>query len=106
MGLQDVIKSRPMQLHEAAALRRAALTGVAAFRFRALALTCDVMHQLQGSQMLKLCRREHHDLSIRLAQSCPAYFKEDDKVFHEASGLLQHGIAATAASFGQADLLV
>jgi len=56
--------------------------------------------------MLKLCRREHHDLSIRLAQSCPAYFKEDDKVFYEASGLLQHGIAATAASFGQADLLV
>lgn len=37
------------------------------------------------------------DLSARLAQSCPAYFKEDDKIFYEASGLLQRAEAATAA---------
>ena len=38
------------------------------------------------------------DLSARLAQSCPAYFKEDDKVFYEASGLLRRADAATAAA--------
>ena len=38
------------------------------------------------------------DLSARLAQSCPAYFKEDDKIFYEASGLLQRAEAASAAA--------
>lgn len=38
------------------------------------------------------------DLSARLAQSCPAYFKEDDKIFYEASGLLRRAEAATAAA--------
>ena len=38
------------------------------------------------------------DLSARLAQSCPAYFKEDDMIFYEASGLLQRAEAATAAA--------
>lgn len=38
------------------------------------------------------------DLSASLAQSCPAYFKEDDKIFYEASGLLQRAEAATAAA--------
>ena len=31
-------------------------------------------------------------------ESCPAYFKEDDKIFYEASGLLQRGEAANAAA--------
>ena len=38
------------------------------------------------------------DLSARLAQSCPSYFKEDDKIFYEASSLLQRAEAATAAA--------
>ena len=38
------------------------------------------------------------DLSARLARSCPAYFKEDDKIFYEASGLLQRAEAASAAA--------
>ena len=38
------------------------------------------------------------DLSARLAQSCPAYFKEDDKIFYDASGLLQRAEAASAAA--------
>ena len=38
------------------------------------------------------------DLSVQLAQTCPAYFKEDDKIFYEASGLLQRAEAATAAA--------
>ena len=38
------------------------------------------------------------DLSAQLAQRCPAYFKEDDKIFYEASGLLQRAEAATAAA--------
>ena len=38
------------------------------------------------------------DLSARLAQSCPSYFKEDDKIFYEASSRLQRAEAATAAT--------
>ena len=38
------------------------------------------------------------DLSAQLAQRCPAYFKEDDKIFYEASGLMQRAEAATAAA--------
>ena len=48
--------------------------------------------------MLHVAGGVTEDLSAQLAQSCPAYFKEDDKIFYEASGLLQRAEAATAAA--------
>ena len=38
------------------------------------------------------------DLSAVLAGGCPGFFKEDDKTFYAASGLLQRAEATTAAS--------
>lgn len=38
------------------------------------------------------------DLSAVLAGGCPGFFKEDDKMFYAASGLLQRAEATTAAS--------
>ncbi|CAL8471349.1 g10891 [Coccomyxa elongata] len=38
------------------------------------------------------------DLSAVLAGGCPSFFKEDDKTFYAASGLLQRAEATTAAS--------
>ena len=48
--------------------------------------------------MLHVAGGVTEDLSAQLAQSCPAYFKEDDKIFYEASGLLQRAEAAMAAA--------
>jgi len=36
------------------------------------------------------------DLSAVLAGGCPGFFKEDDKTFYAASGLLQRAEATTA----------
>ena len=33
------------------------------------------------------------DLAARLQSGCPSYFKEDDKTFYQASGLLQRAEA-------------
>jgi nuclear pore complex protein Nup155 len=38
------------------------------------------------------------DLSAVLSGGCPSYFKEDDKTFYQASGLLQRGEATTATA--------
>ena len=34
------------------------------------------------------------DLAARLQSGCPSYFKEDDKTFYQASGLLQRAEAS------------
>ena len=38
------------------------------------------------------------DLAGVLQQGCPSYFKEDDKTFYQASGMLQRAEAASAAA--------
>ena len=44
------------------------------------------------------------DLAARLQSGCPSYFKEDDKTFYQASGLLQRA-EATAPPAEKEDLV-
>ena len=38
------------------------------------------------------------DLAATLQAGCPSYFKEDDKTFYQASGLLQRAESAASAA--------
>ena len=57
-----------------------------------------LLRRMPGSRVHHYAGGTTEDLSAQLAQRCPAYFKEDDKLFYEASGLLQRAEAATAAA--------